>query len=66
MEHTRRKVSRLVFSERKNVYGEYVIKVYDSNGEHWEAADYYTDDKEDAVATYKVMQRAIEIQDRQL
>lgn len=33
-----------------NVHGEFVVKFY-RNGEHMDASDYFTDDKDDALAT---------------
>ncbi len=32
-------------------YAEYVARFYDDNGVHIKAADYFTDDKEDAINT---------------
>ena len=35
---------------KKNQFGEYVVRLHE-NGKHYKPADYFTDDKEDAIAT---------------
>ena len=35
--------------------GEYICKAYDANGTRYPAADYYTDDKDDAQQTKAAM-----------
>ena len=37
-------------TKRRNEWGEFVVKAYE-NGKRYEAADYHTDDWQDAVAT---------------
>jgi len=40
------------FNGRKNAWGEYVVRCY-KDGKRYDAGDYFTDDKQDAVDTKK-------------
>lgn len=37
--------------------GEYQVKAYDQHGKRWPEADYFTNDKQDAIGTAKMMVR---------
>lgn len=39
----------------KNEFNEYQVKAYDQNGQRIHNADYFTDDKQDAIETAKRM-----------
>lgn len=42
------------FNGRKNEWGEYVVKAY-KDGKRYPDADYFTDDKTDALETLKAL-----------
>jgi hypothetical protein len=48
-------IARTKISTRRNQFGEYVVKAYDSNGSRMPDHDYYTNDKSDAIATAAMM-----------
>jgi hypothetical protein len=54
-------IGRVVVASRANAYGEYVVKAWDVGGDRYEQADYFTNDKADAVGTAKAMQECIRI-----
>lgn len=48
-------IARTRVGTRRNQFGEYVVKAYDSNGKRMPDHDYYTNDKADAIATAALM-----------
>jgi hypothetical protein len=42
-------------------WNEWIVKCWDSEGKRFEAADYHTDDKSDAIATMAAMAMAREV-----
>lgn len=52
---TERYVARAVVARRRNQWGEFVVKAYDQDGAHYPAADYHTDDLQDAISTADAM-----------
>jgi hypothetical protein len=54
-----RKIGRAVVDAKRNAYGEYVVKAYDQQGRRYALADYFTDDKADAIATAAAMVKKV-------
>jgi hypothetical protein len=53
-----RVVTRVTVASRRNEWGEFVVRAYDQDGRRYPPADYFTDDRKDAVQTAAVMVKA--------
>lgn len=60
---TERTVSRATVARRINEYGEWVVRAYDQHGKRYQEADYFTNDRADAVAISNAMVASVGIED---
>jgi hypothetical protein len=54
-------VMKVTLRKRRNDCGEYVVRAYDADGKRLPDCDYFTDDVDDAVATYNAMCSALDL-----
>ncbi len=50
-----RVVARVTVSKRRNEWDEFVVRAYDQDGKRWPEADYFTNDRTDAIQTGDAM-----------